>query len=627
MTIHGILFLAGIGLVVFGERTFTDDLWRFSVDGAGVALVLASLALRFQARSSAEGNRREALQVSLAWACVGAASLLLYVLGLDLTTEALGLSAEGAERWSGVLLSLMAVVFVVGTSPMLLLDLALSGNPVVLPRDATTKAVQSGLITGLSIALVFPVNFVVHAYNVEYDSSYFKTSSPSGPTLALVSELASPVSITLLYPAGNRTHEEMRSYFDQLEAASGGLLTVTRSDFALVPELAERADVRDNGFVIVEGAAPADTADDEAAASGDIEPADATEPTDGTEATDDDGPRAPLEKVRIDEDFDRAKRNLKNLDAKIGKALLTVTRGERKAYFLDGHGEATPRTRDNPWRKLGQTRRILRNLGYDVEQLNVTNGSTESVPDDADVLFVTSPRAPLIPDELEAIRDYVQSGGRLFVTVNAGDEMLEPLLADLGLKVQPELLVDGKRRVPGLPPYVLATDRYGSHPVAHSVSRQRIGALLPYTVSFRDDKQAPGKRKVILRTFETVFRDANRNLKQDDGEEEGVFNVGFASEGPEETPWRAVVFGTVEPFSNGAYAVPSDAGKLLVADALRYLAEEEELVGAAESEDDVKIDHAPEGQTGWFWATVLGMPLLVLAAGGALVTTRRRRNA
>jgi hypothetical protein len=52
---------------------------------------------------------------------------------------------------------------------------------------------------------------------------------------------------------------------------------------------------------------------------------------------------------------------------------------------------------------------------------------------------------------------------------------------------------------------------------------------------------------------------------------------------------------------------------------------DEALAGTTESEEDVMIQHTREEDVAWFYGTIFGVPLLVLATGITLTALRNRR--
>ena len=87
---------------------------------------------------------------------------------------------------------------------------------------------------------------------------------------------------------------------------------------------------------------------------------------------------------------------------------------------------------------------------------------------------------------------------------------------------------------------------------------------------------------------------------------------------------RALVFASSSLFSDAVLAslAPNAA---LVGDGIKWLGREERFAGVTESEADVPIVHTKAEDIAWFYATILGAPMLVLV-GGLLGVHRRRHR-
>jgi hypothetical protein len=57
---------------------------------------------------------------------------------------------------------------------------------------------------------------------------------------------------------------------------------------------------------------------------------------------------------------------------------------------------------------------------------------------------------------------------------------------------------------------------------------------------------------------------------------------------------------------------------------VRWLGGEESFAGSLSSTEDVRIEHTKQGDQIWFYATIIGAPLLVLGLG-LLITRSARR--
>ncbi len=130
---------------------------------------------------------------------------------------------------------------------------------------------------------------------------------------------------------------------------------------------------------------------------------------------------------RADED------NLTNAVRKI----LKTTR--KKIYFLTGHGE---RDLANPEKGGLQTaKRSLENEGYDVDSLNLMTQA--QVPQDAAVVIVAAPKKPLLGNEVDALKAYLDRGGRVLMMLEPFEDAgLKGFLAGYGITLDGGLILD-----------------------------------------------------------------------------------------------------------------------------------------------------------------------------------------
>jgi ABC-type uncharacterized transport system involved in gliding motility auxiliary subunit len=124
----------------------------------------------------------------------------------------------------------------------------------------------------------------------------------------------------------------------------------------------------------------------------------------------------------------------------ITNALRKVLQVERKkVYFLAGHGE---RDLNDP--KPGGfqvAKRALENEGYEVESLSLL--SRDAIPPDAAVVIVAGPKKPLLSTEVQALKAYVEKGGRVLVMLEAfEDGGLKGFLAAYGVDLDDGLILD-----------------------------------------------------------------------------------------------------------------------------------------------------------------------------------------
>ncbi len=124
----------------------------------------------------------------------------------------------------------------------------------------------------------------------------------------------------------------------------------------------------------------------------------------------------------------------------ITNALRKVLNVERKkVYFLTGHGERS--LDDTKTGGLSIAKKALENEGYEVASLNLLTQGT--VPQDAAVLIVASPKKPLLATEVQTLKAYLEHDGRLLVMLEAfEDGGLKDFLAGYGVDLDNGIILD-----------------------------------------------------------------------------------------------------------------------------------------------------------------------------------------
>jgi ABC-type uncharacterized transport system involved in gliding motility auxiliary subunit len=153
---------------------------------------------------------------------------------------------------------------------------------------------------------------------------------------------------------------------------------------------------------------------------------------------------------------------------------------------LVGHGERSvmsPAGAD-----LGRFGQLLQGQGLRVQALDLA--VQDKVPDETDVLLVSTPAVDLFPGEVEYLVEYLRGGGNLLWLMDPGTlGGLDPLAQELGLRLLPGTIVDANARGMGIdtPTVALVAD-YPNHPMTAGL---KAVALLPGAVALAPEA-APG---------------------------------------------------------------------------------------------------------------------------------------
>jgi hypothetical protein len=632
MSLPGLLYLVGMLSVFIGQRLldgFDGPQILFTLLGVGMLGISAGLRLHGLKRSKEDGLRF-GHRVALSCVLVGIASLVMYAAVAETVLQRLALAEETENRWVGVWSSLWPIVWLLGTIPLLVVDYAIESSPVMMPVRRVRDLVGHGIVAALAIAIVFPINYIATKRNERWDLAYFQTTAPGTATLAIAESLESPVDIRVFMPPSSEVAQELRAYFEGL---AGPNITIEYIDQAAEPRLAKALSVRDNGVVtFTQGEVVLDD-----------EPLDAK---DAKEAKKDDEPDAPkpiTRQLKVGTDLEKAKRTLKKLDSEVQTILRELGHGERLAYLTTGHGEAGFDTGGQKVLDLQITefKNRLKELGFKVKSLGAVEGLADKVPDDADVVLVLGPMTQFRQSEADALRTYVQSGGALLVAMEPGISRApdaregDPLLAlveELGVKVNDEVLAAEQ----GIEPVFhnqrdrlnILTNGITHHGSTSTLAQSGRKAVLftPVATSLEEVEGTENRVTFTIRSLAFVWADLepiDLEYSADQGESKSARNLAAAIEGgSEEASWRAIITADASIFSD--FGTRNLGNQLFIDDGMNWLIGAEALSGTTENEEDVKIQHTKEGQTWWFYSTVLGIPLVVLVIGA--IRTRVRRG-
>ncbi|MCF7838203.1 MAG: GldG family protein, partial [Candidatus Marinimicrobia bacterium] len=157
----------------------------------------------------------------------------------------------------------------------------------------------------------------------------------------------------------------------------------------------------------------------------------------------------------------RPERSLFQGEQLFTSALLAITQPRRPVvYFLQGHGEHAV---DEAERRRGYSEivRVVQRDYFEIRPLTLTGPG--ALPADCDVLVVAGPRTPLAPTVVEQIARFLDRNGRLLALLNHDvDTGLESLLANWGVRVGPEQVIDPTRSPSGREMFVT---EYPPHPI------------------------------------------------------------------------------------------------------------------------------------------------------------------
>ena len=617
------LLAGGLVALYLGERVLaTAGAARGVASGVGLVVVVLCTVWRLRAWRAAEGEARRVEGLFLlAYACCILALLGHFVssdpgmrwLGIDFTDDA------AHDRYRTILHVLWPLVMALSLFPALAAQIAVGAHRHAragasrIESFRVAEMATSGLVVALAGGFLFLLGYIVSERDATLDVSYFRTSAPGTTTQRMVSGLDEPLRVLLFFPEMNPVKDEVIRYFRQLDG-DGGRVRIEEYDRLAAPEVAEKHSVRSDGTVVL---------------------------VHGEQS----------QQLPIGTDLASVRDDLRNLDHRVQGTLYPLLRDRRVVYLTTGHGELNDPESGGPFAgtPLGEVtflREALTYLNYEVRDLGITSGLAAQVPSDAAIVMVLGPQRPFLEPELAALDRFLADGGAVLLAIDPeSDFRLGPLEARLGVRYVHVPLADDQQYVSQRGNLsdrrLIITNRFSSHEAVTTVSNAGEGAgvllLGPgYLEPIEGSDPAP---LFLVRSLPSTFNDADRDYQLDDGtEKRDAYNLIAAVEGDggddagegddaleKAAPMRALVFANSAMFSDGVLG-SLGLNAALVADGVRWLGGEEEFVGTTESEEDVPIVHTRAEDVAWFYAIILGAPVLVLCLGLTGVYRHRRRK-
>ena len=533
----------------------------------------------------------------------------------------------GFLGWLGSILVFIAVAvwFVRPDLEQLRRGLALAGLVIIVlygaghwrqvARAFEHRQTRYGTLAGTSIVLVLAIvtalNYVLARQNWRWDLTAAQQYSLSNQTQQVLDSLSAPVRILVF-----AREPEFPRYQDRLDeyAYLSSQVTVEYIDADRQPLLARQYEIQTYGTIVFEY-------------------------------------EGRVERVESDSEQD------------LTNALIKVVEGtEQTVYFVEGHGEKTYTGSDRDSYSTVSTALGLDN--FEVQSLVLAQQS--SVPADATVVVIAGPQTDFLPGEVEALRIYLNSGGKLLVLIDPPSTSDTPLLEDLlgltrewGIDVGNDVVVDasGMGQLFGADASVPVAASYPSHQIT-----DRFNLLTAYPLA-RSVTAVSGNSngrvaQPFIETSAQSWAEANIDglttgqveLNEEAGDRPGPITIGMAvsvaaplpetpdpeteetelptdgttadedAQNPPET--RLVVVGDSDFASNATVGIQGNRDMFL--NTVNWLAQQENLISIrARQPEDRRLTLTADAQQRVFWFSLLLLPAFTLGAGVHIWWKRR----
>jgi ABC-type uncharacterized transport system involved in gliding motility auxiliary subunit len=457
-------------------------------------------------------------------------------------------------------------------------------NTAFLQTRQTKYATYAATYIVVVLAILTAANILANRYNKSFDATSNKRYSLSDQTVKIVKGLKEPASITYFDQAKN-----WRQAKDQLDlyANLSRKVEVKYVDPDKEPQLARAAGIRNYGTAVVE--------------------------------------------------IGKNKNEAKSLTEEgiTGAFIRDLKNTTRTVCFVTGSGEHGI---DESGREgYSQFKDLLGKEEYTAKAINLLQKA--EVPSDCTALVVGGPSGNYVQPEVDAIKKYVEDGGRALFLLDpplkvgrspiAENDALSTLLQSWGVTPDKDLILDLNPvgQVLGVGPQVALVTSYGSHAIVDEMKRSATG--FPFSRSLQIKN---GDKTNVQKLFDssdsslaTERLDSPRIDPRDPKNKKGPLTMAAAgtySTGKENSQGRFVVIGSSGWLANSFIGFNGNSD--LALNTMNWLSSDEDLISIRPKERDDRRITVTRAQFNWIRTTSqFVLPLIVVFAGVSVWWKRR----
>lgn len=261
------------------------------------------------------------------------------------------------------------------------------------------------------------------------------------------------------------------------------------------------------------------------------------------------------------------------------------------------------------------------------------------VPGDCTVVVVGGPRGDYQQPEVDALKKYVEDGGRALILLDpplkigreeiAENDALTSLLGSWGVTPNKDLILDFNPvgQMVGLGPQVPLVTRYDTHPIVKDMKGTATGFPLSRSLDTKN-----GDKTTVEKLFDssessmsTTKLDSDRIDPSDPKNKKGPLTIAAAGTfktGKDNSQGRFVVVGSSQWTANSF--LPFNGNRDLALNTINWLSSDEDLISIRPKEPEDRKVTMTRAQVRWVGITsLLLIPLLVIGTGLSVWWRRR----
>ncbi len=307
----------------------------------------------------------------------------------------------------------------------------------------------------------------------------------------------------------------------------------------------------------------------------------------------------------------------------------------RTVCFVTGSGEH--QIDDTAGNGFSKFKDLLGRDEYQAKSINLLEKA--EVPADCTVLVVGGPRTDYVQPQIDALKKYVEDGGRAMFLLNpalkmgreqiADNDALTSLLSNWGVTPANDLVLDMNPigRVLGTGPEVALVTHYDSHAIVNEMKGTATGFPIARSLETKN-----GDKTTVEKLFDTSESSVatsklnSPNIDPNDPKNRrGPLTLAAAGTyrtGKDNSQGRFVVVGSSEWAANSF--LPFQGNRDFAMNAVNWLASDEDLISIRPKEREDRRITMTTGQIRWVGITsLLLLPLAVIVTGVSVWWRRR----
>jgi ABC-type uncharacterized transport system involved in gliding motility auxiliary subunit len=316
-------------------------------------------------------------------------------------------------------------------------------------------------------------------------------------------------------------------------------------------------------------------------------------------------------------------------------AFLKDLKGVRNVCFVSGSQEHP--LEDTASTGLSQFKTFLGRDNYQTQSITLLDKT--AVPKDCNVLVVAGPQLTYTPNEVTAIKNYVQGGGRaLFLldppidfgheNVSQNTDLVKQLEA-WGVTPEDDLVLEENpmAQLFGFGPEIPLVNNYESQPIVADLKNTFTGFPVVRSLDVKNtDKTTVDKLfSTTSGAFATTHLNTNEVNPADPSNKKGPFVLGAAgtyNTGNAGDPGRFVVIGSSGFLDNSM--IGFQANRDLALNTVNWLSSDEDLISIRPKEaQDRRLTVNQRQMNTFFYVDIIAIPLIVILSGVAIFLKRR----